>query len=554
MEPLGSDDPVRIGEYRLLRRRGAGGMGRVYLGRTAGGRTVAVKVVRGELAEDPEFRARFRQEVEAARLVGGDWTAPVLDADTESAHPWVATGYVAGPALTAAVRDFGPLPDTAVRAMGAGLAGALAHVHALGLVHRDVKPSNVLLTLDGPRLIDFGIARALDAAGTLTQSGFVVGSPGYMSPEQAQGATAGPASDVFSLGAVLAYAATGTAPFGDGVSAAVLLYRVLHEQPDLSRLDGGLLAIVRDCLAKDPAARPRPDTLRERLLAEGAGTVRLGQGGWLPPALSAAVGRSAVELLGLDHVPEPDRPAPAAVADYVPTWAQPALPADAVPVLPAAPAGPPPAVRRPRRVALTVALALLGVLAASLGGLKLYQAQADGTPTDDHTITTTSSTSLGSSVTASTSRSATTVAAPPPSTPAPSTGTSTGTSGPAGPNVVPAAFVGAWRGDMTSTHTGLPAGTTTVTVRAAALGAETTTSVNGLDGLITVSCEGAWTLTSASERELVFTSRLVRSNPPGLCTGGSSKETLTLQADGSIRFTSVDPGAGSPSGVLRKVG
>ncbi|MFI8824063.1 protein kinase [Streptomyces sp. NPDC053431] len=300
MQPLAADDPRQVGEYRLLRQLGAGGMGRVYLGRTAGGRTVAVKVVRRELAEDSEFRARFRQEVAAARRVGGAWTAPVLDADTEGGHPWVATGYVAGPALTAAVRDFGPLPETAVRTLGVGLAEALAHVHGLGLVHRDVKPSNVLLTLDGPRLIDFGIARALDATTVLTQSGQVFGSPGFMSPEQADGQPAGPESDVFSLGAVLAYAATGTMPFGSGVSAPVLLYRVLYEEPDLSGLAGPLHSLVRDCLAKDPSARPSPGLVRKRLDGDGASAARLGHGDWLPAALAAAVGRSAVQLLDLE--------------------------------------------------------------------------------------------------------------------------------------------------------------------------------------------------------------------------------------------------------------
>ncbi|MFE4600446.1 serine/threonine-protein kinase [Kitasatospora indigofera] len=300
MQPLATDDPRQVGEYRLLRQLGAGGMGRVYLGRTTGGRTVAVKVVRPDLTGDPEFRARFRQEVEAARRVGGTWTAPVLDADTEGGRLWVASGYVAGPALTTAVREFGPLPEPAVRTLGVGLAEALTHVHRLGLVHRDVKPSNVLLTLDGPRLIDFGIARALDATTVLTQSGQVFGSPGFMSPEQANGLPAGPASDVFSLGAVLAYAATGAMPFGSGVSAPVLLYRVLHEEPDLSGLAGPLLPLVRDCLAKDPSARPTTGQLRERLDGDGAATARQGHGDWLPAALAAAVGRSAVQLLDLE--------------------------------------------------------------------------------------------------------------------------------------------------------------------------------------------------------------------------------------------------------------
>ncbi|NDZ86926.1 serine/threonine protein kinase, partial [Streptomyces sp. SID10115] len=171
MHPLEADEPTVIGPYRLLGRLGSGGMGRVYLGRSAGGRTVAVKVVHPHFALDEEFRARFRREVDAARRVGGDWTAPVLDADPDASVPWVATGYAAGPSLTEAVRDGGPLPEHSVRVLGAGLAEALAHVHGLGLVHRDVKPSNVLLTLDGPRLIDFGIARATDGTASLTSTG-----------------------------------------------------------------------------------------------------------------------------------------------------------------------------------------------------------------------------------------------------------------------------------------------------------------------------------------------------------------------------------------------
>ncbi|MFJ9577921.1 protein kinase [Streptomyces sp. NPDC101191] len=312
MQPLAADDPRQVGEYRLLRRLGAGGMGRVYLGRTPGGRTVAVKVVRHELTENPEFRARFRQEVSAARRVGGAWTAPVLDADTEGEHLWVATGYIAGPSLTAAVQEFGPLPEPAVRTLGVSLAEALSHVHGLGLVHRDVKPSNVLLTLDGPRLIDFGITRALDATTGLTRSGQIFGSPGFMSPEQANGLPAGPASDVFSLGAVLAYAATGTMPFGSGVSAPVLLYRVLHEEPDLSGLTGPLHSLVRDCLAKDPSARPAPGRLREQLDGDEAATARPGHGDWLPGPLAAAVGRSAVQLLDLEGEPKAGTPEPKA--------------------------------------------------------------------------------------------------------------------------------------------------------------------------------------------------------------------------------------------------
>ena len=212
MQPLGADEPTVVGPYRLLGRLGSGGMGRVYLGRSAGGRTVAVKIVHPHFALDEEFRARFRREVEAARRVGGAWTAPVLDADPEAAVPWVATAYAAGPSLAAAVADGGPLPAHSVRALGAGLAEALAAVHELGLVHRDVKPSNVLLTLDGPLLIDFGIARATDGTASLTSTGVSIGSPGYMSPEQILGKGATGAADVFSLGAVLAYGRPGSRP------------------------------------------------------------------------------------------------------------------------------------------------------------------------------------------------------------------------------------------------------------------------------------------------------------------------------------------------------
>ncbi|WP_407551870.1 protein kinase [Streptomyces sp. Pv4-95] len=299
MEPLAGDDPRVLGGYRLLGRLGAGGMGRVYLGRSAGGRTVAVKVVHAHFAADDQFRARFRREIESARRVGGAWTAPVLDADPDAAVPWIATGYVAGPSLAQAVADVGPLAEHSVRALGAGLAEALAAVHALGLVHRDVKPSNVLLTLDGPLLIDFGIARATEGTASLTSTGVSVGSPGYMAPEQILGKGTSGAADVFSLGAVLAYAATGAGPFS-GDSSAALLYKIVHEEPELGGLlTGELRELVAGCLAKDPAARPAPHDLAAGLAGEGgaAGLVRTG---WLPAALVERVSRQVVELLNLD--------------------------------------------------------------------------------------------------------------------------------------------------------------------------------------------------------------------------------------------------------------
>ncbi|WP_086804759.1 serine/threonine-protein kinase, partial [Streptomyces caniscabiei] len=297
MQPLDVGEPTAVGPYRLLGRLGSGGMGRVYLGRSAGGRTVAVKVVHPHFALDEEFRARFRREVDAARRVGGSWTAPVLDADPEASVPWVATGYAAGPSLAAAVADGGPLPPHSVRVLGAGLAEALTAVHALDLVHRDVKPSNVLLTVDGPLLIDFGIARATDGTASLTSTGVSIGSPGYMSPEQILGKGITGAADVFSLGAVLAYAATGRSPF-PGDSSAALLYKVVHEEPRLDGLEGELRALVERCLSKEPDARPAPDEIARTLAPQG--TARLVAAGWLPGPLVEQVGRSAVQLLNLE--------------------------------------------------------------------------------------------------------------------------------------------------------------------------------------------------------------------------------------------------------------
>ncbi|MGW3314780.1 serine/threonine-protein kinase [Streptomyces fungicidicus] len=298
MRPLEADEPTVVGPYRLLGRLGSGGMGRVYLGRSAGGRTVAVKIVHPHFALDEEFRARFRREVDAARRVGGAWTASVLDADPGARIPWVATAYAAGPTLTAAVTDSGPLPPATVRALGAGLAEALTAVHWLGLVHRDVKPSNVLLTLDGPLLIDFGIARATDGTASLTSTGVSIGSPGYMSPEQILGKGVTGAADVFSLGAVLAYAATGSPPF-PGDSSAALLYKVVHEPPALGDLTGELRRLTEACLDKNPSARPAPAEVAHRLAPDG-GAARLVTGGWLPGALVEEVSRAAVRLLNLE--------------------------------------------------------------------------------------------------------------------------------------------------------------------------------------------------------------------------------------------------------------
>ncbi|MFJ2650382.1 protein kinase [Streptomyces sp. NPDC087420] len=307
MERLVAGDPQHIGSYRLLARLGAGGMGRVYLARSNRGRTVAVKLVRRDLAEQEEFRSRFRHEVEAARRVGGAWTAPVLDADTEAEVPWVATGYVAGPTLQTIVSGddgtgaaHGPLPERSVRVLASGLARALQDIHAAGLIHRDLKPSNVLVTIEGPRVIDFGIARALESVGEdgLTRTGALMGSPGFMAPEQVRGDRVTAACDIFCLGSVLVYAATGRQPFGAADSGIpALLFRIAQEEPDLSNLPDGLRELIRHCLQKDPAARPTTAEVLARVAEAGAGESPGPGEPWLPGGLLAQLGQGAVELL-----------------------------------------------------------------------------------------------------------------------------------------------------------------------------------------------------------------------------------------------------------------
>ncbi|MGB6454343.1 MAG: serine/threonine-protein kinase, partial [Streptosporangiaceae bacterium] len=251
MDGLRPGDPQRVGRYRLLKPLGTGGMGRVYLGQSPSGRPVAVKIIRAELADNADFRQRFRQEVTAARRVSGMFTAAVVDADPDAPEPWMVTAFVSGPSLADAVASRGPLSVRAVRILAAGLAEGLGAVHAAGLVHRDLKPSNVLLASDGPRIIDFGISRSAGTAGP-TRVGGVIGSPGFMSPEQAKGEPVGPASDIFTLGSVLAYAATGEPPFGEGPPSA-LLYRVVHGEAATSKIPAELRPLIERCLARDPA-------------------------------------------------------------------------------------------------------------------------------------------------------------------------------------------------------------------------------------------------------------------------------------------------------------
>ncbi|WP_406287333.1 protein kinase domain-containing protein [Embleya sp. NBC_00896] len=318
MELSDAADPRWVGPYAVLGRLGAGGMGKVYLGRSAGGHTVAVKVVRPELADDPVFRARFGQEVAAARRVAGAFTAPVVNADPDAPVPWMATAFVPGVPLSVAVARHGALPEASLRMLVAGLAEALRNVHAAGLIHRDLKPANVLLALDGPHVIDFGISRAVEGT-SHTRSGAVVGSPGYMSPEQALDQPLTPISDVFSLGATAYFAATGLPPFGSG-NAAVLMFRVAGTEPDRAPLAGlgePLRALILRCLAKDPAARPDPVQVVADVEEQG---VDVAAGSWLPAPLTTDIMAVRASIL--------TAPAPLPAPPQIPPapWALPALP------------------------------------------------------------------------------------------------------------------------------------------------------------------------------------------------------------------------------------
>ncbi|MFE7137932.1 bifunctional serine/threonine-protein kinase/ABC transporter substrate-binding protein [Streptomyces sp. NPDC057644] len=354
MDDLRPTDPARIGGHRLLGRLGAGGMGVVYLGRTDAGALAAIKVILPEYAGDEDFRARFRREAEAARRVDSPWAVPVTGADTEAERPWLATEFVPGPTLSDVVARRGPLPVRSVTVLGRLLASALAAVHAAGLVHRDVKPGNVLLTAGGPRLIDFGIARTADAT-ALTATGLIVGTPGFLPPEQVSGSAeaargnteagrrdaeaasgagntraasgsgdteaasgnpVGAAGDVFSLGCLLAYAATGRPPFGSGAVDAVL-YRTVHDAPDLDGLqDAALRALLERCLAKEPGDRPAAADL-DTLIAEDVPAGATAD--WLPEDVVRIIADRAAALLALPDIeatvaiaeaPGPPQPAP----------------------------------------------------------------------------------------------------------------------------------------------------------------------------------------------------------------------------------------------------
>ncbi|MFI0741609.1 PQQ-binding-like beta-propeller repeat protein [Streptomyces sp. NPDC021100] len=299
MEPLTTGDPLRLGPYRLVGVLGAGGMGKVYLGRDAAGAAAAVKVLHPEMAHDPHMAQRFVREAQAARAVTSPGVARVLGAWTEGGRPWIATEFLAGPTLTEAVEEHGPFDEAGVRALGAALARTLGDVHAAGLVHRDIKPSNIVLTSSGPRVIDFGIARPEHGL-TLTTTGTNPVTPGYGAPEQVLGRRVGPPGDVFSLGAVLAFAATGRRAY-DGTDVASVQYKVVHEEPDLAGLPAPLHALIAPCLAREPEHRPRP-ALIATAMAPPKGADRV----WRRGPLAAGITRretAARELATLTAAP-----------------------------------------------------------------------------------------------------------------------------------------------------------------------------------------------------------------------------------------------------------
>ncbi|WP_159839941.1 serine/threonine-protein kinase [Nocardia sp. CY41] len=555
MQPLGTNDPARIGDYRLLGVLGAGGMGRVYLGRNAGGRTVAVKVIRPDMI-DAEFRQRFRREVAAARRVGGQFTAPVLDADVDADPPWLATGYVAGFALSDAVDRYGPLTENALLVLAHGLIEAVTAVHRAGVVHRDLKPSNVLLALDGPKVIDFGIARAADDS-KLTTTGKVIGSPGFMCPEQVTGDPVGPQADVFALGGVLVFAATGHGPFGVGETMQIL-WRVMYEEPQLDDVPERLRPLVAACLTKDAAARPTPDQLLTQLTALGIPE----RAGWLPAPVLEEVSRRAVELLNLDsgafdHV---TRSAPADSARTADTMVVPAAhpntysdPGRSVPTQmqylgsphasppfmghqtypPAQQSSPrfgavadPPPTRRTGRalliagalvVAVAVAVAAF-VVGAQLRDDESNRSIAQTTRTASAPSTTTTATQAGDA--------------------------NATTSSPSGTSI-PKAFVGEWKGVARDV---LASFDIVLTIRDGTVGEEVAQSSN-TGKLKGERCERTETLTGATETELSFVARLSGGSPT--CFDNGSTSTVRLQPDGSVAY-SLSGILGNIEGVLHK--
>jgi cellobiose transport system substrate-binding protein len=355
--PLGPDDPRTVSGYELRARLGEGGMGRVYLAFSPGGRPLAIKVLRPEYADNEEFRSRFRQEIAAAQRVQSLHTAPVVDADPEAPAPWLATAHIAGPSLQRAVAEHGPLPLPTVFQLLAGVAEGLAAVHASGLIHRDLKPANVLLADDGPRVIDFGIARAAEAT-SLTRTGMRVGTPRFMAPEQILGGPATPAIDVFALGNLAYFAATGRTAFGDGDEQA-LFYRIENKPANLDGCPPELRAIVERCLAKDPGDRPSLTEIMAYARERTGGPTLPGTGSWLPDDIATSLTAYATTVFRPARPPEPTAVATTPIA--------------------------PPPRRNTRRGAVLIGIAAVAVLAAVVA---LVRFGTDGTPTDSATPVT----------------------------------------------------------------------------------------------------------------------------------------------------------------------
>ncbi|MFE5601265.1 serine/threonine-protein kinase [Streptomyces coelicoflavus] len=388
-QPLQDDDPRTVAGYRLAARLGAGGMGRVYLSHTRGGRAVAIKVVRSELADDQTFRRRFSREIKAARKVKGAYTAELIDADPDAAPPWLATLYVPGPSLSEAVARSGPLPVPAVLWLMAGVAEALQAIHDAGIVHRDLKPANVLLADDGPRVIDFGISLAADSTAH-TATGTTIGTAQYMAPEQASGGDVTAATDIFSLGQTAAYAALGRPLYGDG-PAATVLYRIVHSEPDLSGLPERLRDLFARCLTADPGERATPAQIVEwcrRELGRDAGE-DTGPAVWreiagppvtVPPPVAATGAATAATPVA----------APGPTAAHTAPWTAPAAPQGTVaapwqagagpggPFVPRPPAGPEERKRRRRRAALISVAAVVACGLVILAGSELLDAVGEG--------------------------------------------------------------------------------------------------------------------------------------------------------------------------------
>jgi len=381
--PLQPADPARIGRYRLVARLGAGGMGVVYLAEAGDGQPVAVKVLRPELADNPEFRTRFGREVSTLTRVQGVCTVRVIEADTQAPKPFLVTEYADGPSLAEYVDTHGPLDPGMLYGLATGLAEALAAIHAAGIVHRDLKPSNVLLTARGPKVIDFGIAQALDTT-SLTRTGITVGSAGFMAPEQITG-RAGTAADVFTWAVTVAFAAAGRAPFGTGASDAIM-YRIMHAAPDISAVPPDLRPLIEAALAKDPQARPTA----AQLLAQLTGT---------------AAQRSA----------QYENPTQTVLAQ---TWHPPATG-------PIAPTGPRPARRRAALLPVVLTLAFLLAAGGTALGLALAGKHNNGQAASGSTSTTSSpaqqATTANSAATTPATSTSTTAAASTSASTAPST-------------------------------------------------------------------------------------------------------------------------------------